>query len=101
MGCLLSQEKLPLGFLIQHSVARKERNCKAAVIGSCLIRFEKNLGLTWEKTRGLIPLGWSMTLWVARFIWMALSGWVVSCLTVADEIAGSLRTGDIGAFHVG
>ncbi|XP_011078961.1 uncharacterized protein LOC105162591 [Sesamum indicum] len=48
-----------------------------------------------------MAVGWSMTLWVARFIWMALSGWVVSCLTVADEIAGSLRTGDIGAFHVG
>ncbi|KAL7604176.1 hypothetical protein Lser_V15G20715 [Lactuca serriola] len=28
-------------------------------------------------------------------------GWVISCLTVADEIVGSLRTGNIGPFHVG
>ncbi|XP_024974631.1 uncharacterized protein LOC112512743 [Cynara cardunculus var. scolymus] len=44
---------------------------------------------------------WSMTLWMANMVWMALSGWVISCLTVADGIAASLRTGDIGPFHVG
>lgn len=44
---------------------------------------------------------WSMTLWMAKMVWMALSGWVISCLTVADGVAGSLRTGDIGPFHVG
>ncbi|XP_024186648.1 uncharacterized protein LOC121048854 isoform X4 [Rosa chinensis] len=30
-----------------------------------------------------------------------LTGWVSSCLTVADELATSLRTGDIGPFNVG
>ncbi|KAL3819717.1 hypothetical protein ACJIZ3_005622 [Penstemon smallii] len=41
----------------------------------------------------------SVTFYMAKMIWMALFGWVVSCLTVADEIAGSIRTGDIGPFH--
>lgn len=52
--------------------------------------------------RGFLKMAvpWSMTLWMARMIWMALGSWVVSCLGVADEIAGSLRTGDIGPFHV-
>ncbi|KAH6772186.1 transmembrane protein [Perilla frutescens var. hirtella] len=50
---------------------------------------------------GDMAVGWSVTLWMARMVWMALSGWVVSCLTVADELAGSLRSGDIGPFHVG
>ncbi|XP_059309898.1 uncharacterized protein LOC132061032 [Lycium ferocissimum] len=44
---------------------------------------------------------WSMTLWMAKMVWMALSCWVVSCFTIADEVAASLRTGDIGPFHVG
>ncbi|XP_019238866.1 PREDICTED: uncharacterized protein LOC109218922 [Nicotiana attenuata] len=44
---------------------------------------------------------WSMTLWVAKMVWVALSGWVVSCLTIANEVAGSIRSGDIGPFHVG
>lgn len=44
---------------------------------------------------------WSMTLWLAKMVWLALSGWVVSCLSVADEIANTLRNGDIGPFHVG
>ncbi|XP_047943534.1 uncharacterized protein LOC125190306 [Salvia hispanica] len=48
-----------------------------------------------------MAVGWSVTLWMARMVWFALSGWVVSCLTVADELAGSLRSGDIGPFHVG
>jgi hypothetical protein len=34
-------------------------------------------------------------------VWVALIGCVSSCLTVADELASSLRTGDIGPFHVG
>ncbi|KAI5682730.1 hypothetical protein M9H77_03958 [Catharanthus roseus] len=43
---------------------------------------------------------WSMTLWLAKMVWLALSGWVVSCLSVADEIANTLRNGDIGPFHM-
>ncbi|KAK4373749.1 hypothetical protein RND71_009133 [Anisodus tanguticus] len=39
---------------------------------------------------------WSMTLWMAKMVWVALSGWVVSCLTIADEVAVSFRSGDIG-----
>ncbi|KAJ0621834.1 hypothetical protein HanIR_Chr01g0013181 [Helianthus annuus] len=40
---------------------------------------------------------WSVSLWMANMVWLAISGWVISCLTVADEIAGSIRTGDIGS----
>ncbi|KAJ0043011.1 hypothetical protein Pint_18246 [Pistacia integerrima] len=46
-----------------------------------------------------VPLG--MTVWMAKMVWRALNGWLSSCLTVADEVAASLRTGDIGPFHVG
>ncbi|XP_058211353.1 uncharacterized protein LOC131323529 [Rhododendron vialii] len=42
-----------------------------------------------------------MTLFVARMVLVALIGWVTSCLSVADEIAISLRSGGIGPFHVG
>ncbi|CAM9002718.1 unnamed protein product [Rhodiola kirilowii] len=47
----------------------------------------------------VMPL--EMAVWTGKMVWMALSGWVTSCLIVADEIAVSLRNGDIGAFHVG
>ena len=42
-----------------------------------------------------------MTMWIAKMVWIALGGWISSCLTVADEVASSLRSGDIGPFHVG
>lgn len=48
-----------------------------------------------------MAMPWSMTLWMAEMVWLALTGWVTSCLTVADEVASSLRTGDIGPFNVG
>ncbi|XP_034693604.1 uncharacterized protein LOC117920280 [Vitis riparia] len=48
-----------------------------------------------------MAMPWGMTLWMAKIVWVVLSGWVSSCLTVADDIASSLRTGDIGPFHVG
>ncbi|KAF8043752.1 hypothetical protein BT93_A1922 [Corymbia citriodora subsp. variegata] len=44
---------------------------------------------------------WGTTLWVARLVWIALRGWLSSCLTVADDVAASIRTGEIGPFHVG
>ncbi|PON83215.1 hypothetical protein TorRG33x02_210490 [Trema orientale] len=47
-----------------------------------------------------MAMPWGMTLWMAKMVWIALSGWVSSCLIVADEIASSFRTGDIGPFHV-
>ncbi|PPE00864.1 hypothetical protein GOBAR_DD02141 [Gossypium barbadense] len=46
-----------------------------------------------------MPLG--VALEMAKMVWIALSGWVCSCLTIADEVAASLRSGDIGPFHVG
>ncbi|KAM7271081.1 hypothetical protein ACFE04_030295 [Oxalis oulophora] len=46
-----------------------------------------------------LPL--EMTIWTAKTVWLALIGWVSSCLTIADEIANSIRSGDIGPFHVG
>ncbi|KAL4607555.1 hypothetical protein ACB092_09G183600 [Castanea dentata] len=54
-----------------------------------------------QREREAMAVPWAMTLWMAKMVWVALSGWVSSCLTVADEVAGSLRTGDIGPFHVG
>ncbi|XP_043698838.1 uncharacterized protein LOC122649670 [Telopea speciosissima] len=48
-----------------------------------------------------MALPWSMTLWLGKMVVIALRGWVFSCLTVADEIAGALRSGDVGPFHVG
>ncbi|XP_039017228.1 uncharacterized protein LOC120148108 [Hibiscus syriacus] len=47
----------------------------------------------------VMPFG--VALEMARMVWIALSGWVCSCLTIADEVAASLRSGDIGPFHVG
>ncbi|KAK3025062.1 hypothetical protein RJ639_044866 [Escallonia herrerae] len=43
---------------------------------------------------------WNTTLWMAKMVWVALTGWIMACLAVADEIASSLRAGDIGPFHV-
>ncbi|XP_006492517.2 uncharacterized protein LOC102610363 [Citrus sinensis] len=40
-------------------------------------------------------------LWMAKMVWIAIKGWVSSCLIVADELASSLRTGDIGPLNVG
>ncbi|XP_024189561.1 uncharacterized protein LOC112193598 [Rosa chinensis] len=48
-----------------------------------------------------MAMPWNMTLWMAEMVWLDLTGWVSSCLTVADELATSLRTGDIGPFDVG
>ncbi|XP_022747661.1 uncharacterized protein LOC111297264 [Durio zibethinus] len=48
-----------------------------------------------------MAMPWGMTLWMAKMVWIALSGWVSSCLTIADEVAASLRSGDIGPFNVG
>ncbi|KAK9671240.1 hypothetical protein RND81_12G015600 [Saponaria officinalis] len=47
-----------------------------------------------------MAISWSVTMWVSKMVWLGLVGWVSSCLVVADEIARSLRSGDIGAFHV-
>ncbi|EFH52652.1 hypothetical protein ARALYDRAFT_907164 [Arabidopsis lyrata subsp. lyrata] len=46
-----------------------------------------------------MPLG--MAMYLMRMVWFSLSGWVFTCVAIADEIAGSLRNGDIGPFHVG
>ncbi|KAF4374474.1 hypothetical protein F8388_016025 [Cannabis sativa] len=46
-----------------------------------------------------MAMPWGMTLWMTKMVWLALSGWVSSCLIVADEIATSFRTGDISPFH--
>ncbi|KAF4402529.1 hypothetical protein G4B88_012314 [Cannabis sativa] len=39
-----------------------------------------------------MAMPWGMTLWMTKMVWLALSGWVSSCLIVADEIATSFRT---------
>ena len=43
-----------------------------------------------------MAMPWVMTLWMAKMVWIALSGWVFSCSTTVDEVAASLRSGDIG-----
>ncbi|XP_057547660.1 uncharacterized protein LOC130826133 [Amaranthus tricolor] len=48
-----------------------------------------------------MAMPWSMTLWISKMVWLALAGWITSCLIIADEIAGSIRSGDIGAFNIG
>ncbi|XP_038721776.1 uncharacterized protein LOC120013879 isoform X2 [Tripterygium wilfordii] len=48
-----------------------------------------------------MAMPWSMVLWMAEMVWLALAGWVSSCLNVADELARALRNGDIGPLHAG
>ncbi|KAK6945190.1 hypothetical protein RJ641_026292 [Dillenia turbinata] len=49
----------------------------------------------------IMAMPWSMTIWMARMVLIALSGWVSSCLSLADDFASSIRFGDISPFHVG
>ncbi|XP_061367588.1 uncharacterized protein LOC133310641 [Gastrolobium bilobum] len=42
-----------------------------------------------------------VAMWITKMVWIALNGWITSCLTIADEFASALRSGDIGPFHVG
>lgn len=53
------------------------------------------------ETYPIMAMALDAALWIAKMAWIALSGWISSCLTVADEFASSLRTGEIGPFHVG
>ncbi|XP_068660558.1 uncharacterized protein [Aristolochia californica] len=46
-------------------------------------------------------LPWSYAFYVMKVVWIIMNGWVSSCLIVADEIARSIRTGEIGPFHIG
>ncbi|XP_038903622.1 uncharacterized protein LOC120090170 [Benincasa hispida] len=48
-----------------------------------------------------MPLPLHLAFWIADMVWVAFSGCITSCLALADEVAGSIRTGDIGAFHIG
>uniref|UniRef100_A0A6N2K0E7 Uncharacterized protein n=1 Tax=Salix viminalis TaxID=40686 RepID=A0A6N2K0E7_SALVM len=48
-----------------------------------------------------MAMPWSMAIWIANMVWVGLIGLVSTCLIVADELASSLRTGDIGPFHHG
>ncbi|KAL1220764.1 hypothetical protein V5N11_009243 [Cardamine amara subsp. amara] len=52
-----------------------------------------------EKQRMAMPLEMAMLL--TKTVWFALSGWIFTCLSIADEIAGSLRNREIDIFHVG
>ncbi|XP_013634821.1 uncharacterized protein LOC106391651 [Brassica napus] len=38
---------------------------------------------------------------LTKTVWFALSGWIFTCLYIADEITSSLRNRDIGHVHVG
>ncbi|KAL9302415.1 hypothetical protein AtNW77_Chr2g0263361 [Arabidopsis thaliana] len=41
-----------------------------------------------------MPLEMAMLL--TKTVWFALSGWILTCLSIADEIAGSLRNREVG-----
>lgn len=54
-----------------------------------------------KKSRREMAVTCGFILWMVRMVWIAIKGWVSSCLIVADELASSLRTGDIGPLNVG
>ncbi|CAL9236450.1 unnamed protein product [Arabidopsis halleri] len=45
-----------------------------------------------------MPLEMAMLL--TNTVWFALSGWILTCLSIADEIAGSLRNREVVPLHV-
>ena len=71
------------------------------VLITCSI-WEKIWKIEKERERGkqTMAVPWGSTLWMAKMVWLALCGWITSCLIVADEIASSFQTGDMGPFHV-
>ncbi|CAF2048152.1 unnamed protein product [Brassica rapa] len=73
-----------------------DRDVAALILPHQSFEAEKETDETW---RMAMPLG--MATYLMRMVWFSLSGWVFTCLSIADEIAGSLRNGDIGPFHVG
>jgi len=45
---------------------------------------------------------WSMAVYIIKLVRVELDGWIATTVTVADEIAHALRTGDAtGSFSVG
>ncbi|CAA7060550.1 unnamed protein product [Microthlaspi erraticum] len=55
--------------------------------------------LTRERSSEMaMPLG--MATYLMRMVWFSLSSWVFTCLSIADEIAASLRSGDIDKCYI-
>ncbi|XP_072975647.1 uncharacterized protein [Typha angustifolia] len=48
-----------------------------------------------------MAMPWGLAVYIMNMVWIVLDDWISSCVTVADEIARALRTGDIGPFPVG
>ncbi|XP_008808784.1 uncharacterized protein LOC103720722 [Phoenix dactylifera] len=48
-----------------------------------------------------MAMPWALAVYIMNMVWMVLDDWISSCVTVADEIAQALRTGDIGPFPIG
>ncbi|KAF2614363.1 hypothetical protein F2Q70_00008721 [Brassica cretica] len=49
----------------------------------------KQIELAKLKIEMAMPL--EMAMYLTKTVWFALSGWIFTCLCIADEIAGSLR----------
>ncbi|XP_020099837.1 uncharacterized protein LOC109718187 isoform X2 [Ananas comosus] len=48
-----------------------------------------------------MAMPWGLAVYIMNMVWVALDGWISSCVMVADEIAHALRTGDVSSFPIG
>ena len=53
----------------------------------------KQIELAKLKIEMAMPL--EMAMHLTKTVWFALSGWIFTCLCIADEIAGSLRNREL------
>ncbi|KAK4757362.1 hypothetical protein SAY87_018663 [Trapa incisa] len=72
-------------------------NYKVIAIGFCSNRKRNPISVVFA----VMAVQCGNAIWAAEIIFLALKGWVSSILIVADEVASSLRSGDIGPFHIG
>ncbi|URD72488.1 hypothetical protein MUK42_08648 [Musa troglodytarum] len=45
-----------------------------------------------------MAMPWELAVYIVNMVWDALDGWISSCVSVADEIAGVLRASSATAF---
>ncbi|XP_065050261.1 uncharacterized protein LOC135680307 [Musa acuminata AAA Group] len=43
-----------------------------------------------------MAMPWELAVYIMYMVWDALDGWILSCVLVADEIARSLGTSNVG-----
>ncbi|XP_020099835.1 uncharacterized protein LOC109718187 isoform X1 [Ananas comosus] len=54
-----------------------------------------------EREQEEMAMPWGLAVYIMNMVWVALDGWISSCVMVADEIAHALRTGDVSSFPIG